>query len=90
MVRSVQNRTTQHHPAVGIIRAQGRKVVWLAEKAGVTHQYASLMLLGKRRATPEFRRVCSEALGLPESVLFHAPTSAATDGDAPEEPTRAA
>lgn len=44
---------------------------WLAQRAGVSQSYASLMLRGKRPATPAFRRACADALGLPEEILFH-------------------
>lgn len=55
-----------------VLEQQGRKLTWLAEKAGVSISYASLMIAGKRPLTPEFRTAAAEALGVPEDVLFPA------------------
>jgi transcriptional regulator with XRE-family HTH domain len=55
-----------------VLDQQGRKLTWLAEKAGVSVSYASLMIAGKRPLTDEFRAAAAEALGVPEDVLFPA------------------
>lgn len=61
----------QGHPILRILAEQGRRQSWLAAKAGVSRQFAHAVLHGRERPTAAFRRVCAEALGLPESDLFH-------------------
>jgi transcriptional regulator with XRE-family HTH domain len=53
-----------------VLAQQERSVAWLARKAGVSVSYAWRMLQGERPATPRFRRAVSEALSVPEDVLF--------------------
>ena len=59
-------------PVERVLSKQGRQLTWLAEKAGVSISYASLMISGKRPLTAEFRAAVAEALGVPEDILFPA------------------
>lgn len=53
-----------------VLEQQGRSISWLARKASVSSSYAFRMLRGERPVTPEFRTAASEALGVPEDLLF--------------------
>lgn len=53
-----------------VLEQQERSVSWLARKAGVSVAYAWRMLKGERPLTAEFKKTASEALGVPEAVLF--------------------
>jgi transcriptional regulator with XRE-family HTH domain len=53
-----------------VLEKQGRSVSWLARKARVSVSQAWRMLNGERTMTAEFRQAASEALGIPEDLLF--------------------
>lgn len=59
-------------PIERILEQQGRSVAWLAGKAGVSVSYAWRMLRGERPLTDDFRQKASEALGVPQDILFPA------------------
>lgn len=53
-----------------VLEQQGRSISWLARKAGVSVAYAWRMLNGERPLTAAFKAAVSEALGVPEDILF--------------------
>lgn len=55
-----------------VLDKQGRSMAWLARKAGISVSYAWMMLKGQRPLTAEFKATASEALGVPEDLLFPA------------------
>jgi transcriptional regulator with XRE-family HTH domain len=67
--------TSGQRPIERVLDQQGRSMAWLARKAGVSVSYAWRMLNGERPLTREFRDRASEALGVPQDILF--PPSAA-------------
>lgn len=80
------NRQTQPHPIWQRMTDEGRRFTWLAKSTGYAPEHLSRVFHKKLPATETLRAACALALGLPESELFHTEP----DGDAPEEPTRAA
>ena len=53
-----------------ILRANGQTLVWFARRLGYSYVYVKGVKSGRYRVSPEFRRRASQALGLPEDVLF--------------------
>ncbi len=53
-----------------ILKEQGRNKLWLARQIGYSHGFVRRVSCGAANASPEFRRRCAKALGLPESILF--------------------
>lgn len=65
-----------YRPGVDELRralaAQERSQAWLARKTGFDPSYVTLILQGRRRATPAFQEAAAAALGVPPSELFPA------------------
>lgn len=53
-----------------VMREQGRRATWLAERTGYSNALISRIRSGERAATPDFRRKVAEALGMSETDLF--------------------
>lgn len=58
------------HPLSAVLESQERSGSWLARRCGKSPSYVSLVIDGKRRPSHDFRTRASEALGVPESILF--------------------
>lgn len=65
------------HPIWAVMEHQGRSLRWLAARTGYSEDLIIFVKTGRRRATPEFRAKCSQALDLPEPVLFAGTTAPA-------------
>jgi transcriptional regulator with XRE-family HTH domain len=73
------------HPLQATLDAQERDRSWLARKTGKSPSYVHRVVNGERRASEDFKRRASEALGVPASLLFP-PTDAPVDEtDQPSE-----
>lgn len=59
-----------------VMREQGRKATWLAERTGVSVSLITRIRKGQRSASPEFRRAAAAALAVPVEELFPEPTAA--------------
>lgn len=53
-----------------ILDSQDRTQAWLARRMKVSRSLVHLVIRGKRPATPRFKRLASQALGLPIPVIF--------------------
>lgn len=53
-----------------VMREQGRKATWLAERTGFSPSLITKVRKGERTATPEFRQAVAESLEMPADVLF--------------------
>jgi hypothetical protein len=68
----MQNRNgTESHPILSVMAEQGRRHTWLAKRVGYRPEYLSRIFHKHLPATPGVREACAQALGLPQSVLFH-------------------
>jgi transcriptional regulator with XRE-family HTH domain len=52
--------------------SQERTGAWLARKTGKSPAYVTKVLNGSRRPSPDFKARASEALGVPEHLIFPA------------------
>jgi plasmid maintenance system antidote protein VapI len=53
-----------------VVKAQGRRQVWLAEQLDISPAYMTYLLNGRRQWTPELKTKVAAILGVPEGVLF--------------------
>lgn len=60
----------REHPIAAVLRDQGRKQTWLADRIGYSDRHLNQVIRGTLPASPEFRRKCAEALGIAEDGLF--------------------
>ncbi len=60
------------HPLSEVLESQERSLSWLARKTGKSPSYVTRVLQGERRPSDDFKRRASEALGVPESMIFPA------------------
>lgn len=58
------------HPLSTVLRSQERTESWLARKTGKSPSYVWRVIRGERRPSEDFRTRASEALNVPESLLF--------------------
>lgn len=58
------------HPIKEILRRDGRKLCWLAEKVGYNRRYVSAILNDQFNPSPQFKAACARVLGIPEGDLF--------------------
>ncbi len=65
------------HPLSAVLVSQERTGSWLARRCGKSPAYVSRVIAGTRRPSPDFRCRASEALGVPETLLFPATESEA-------------
>jgi transcriptional regulator with XRE-family HTH domain len=74
MVVDAQTLAAHRHIRAAVVldllARQERSQGWLARRMGIHPSLLTRVLKGERSATPEFRRRLSEALDLPEVVLF--------------------
>ena len=61
-----------------IMTEQGRRVVWLAERTGVSPSHVTRVMDGERKPGPDFRARAAAALGLDEGDLFDTEPAEAT------------
>lgn len=54
------------------IDRQGRKVIWIAEQAGVSHALISLVCDGKRSVSGDIAQSIANALGVEREHIFAA------------------
>ena len=61
-----------------VMREQGRRATWLAERTGYSNALISKVRAGERTATADFRRKVADALEMDEADVFPevAPTAA--------------
>lgn len=62
--------TYPRHPIFALLRERGLMLIWLALQTGYSQVHVRAVAAGIANASPEFRRRCAAALGLPESQLF--------------------
>lgn len=55
-----------------VLRQEGRSLVWLGRKTKYNANYLSQVFNGHSPSTPQLRAACALALGVDESLLFHA------------------
>ena len=58
------------HPVFGILKRRGQSIAWLARESGLSANYLYQIKGGYRPVTSEVRRRVSDAMQLPEQVLF--------------------
>ena len=58
------------HPLSAVLASQERTGSWLARRCGKSPAYVSLVIVGKRRPSADFRARAAEALGVPVTILF--------------------
>lgn len=58
------------HPILDVLREQGRRQSWLADRIGHSHEYTNRVLNGAHPAPLAFREKCARVLELPVSDLF--------------------
>ena len=57
-------------PIWAIMDDEGRRISWLAQRAGYTRVYLSYVKAGKRHGSARFRARCAAALGRSVAELF--------------------
>lgn len=58
------------HRLEAVLAQQERTASWLARRTGKSPSYVTRVLNGERRPSADFRQRASEALGIPEAMLF--------------------
>ena len=59
------------HPLAAVLDSQDRSGSWLARRCGKSQSYVSIVIVGKRRPSADFRARAAEALGVHVTILFH-------------------
>lgn len=58
------------HPLSAVLESQERSLAWLARKTGKSPSYVTRVLQGDRKPSADFKTKASEALGVPEQLIF--------------------
>lgn len=70
IIHPVMQRNGTPHPILSVMKAQGRRITWLAEVTNYRPEYLSRVFHKRVPATDTVRAKCARVLGLPEGVLF--------------------